>query len=504
MTSFLTYKVFYPVDFQTQQGGMSMCLVLTTLLCLVFSSTTLAAEDGSSHSPDCIHIPFENCPQPTDICKCVYVKPDSNSVICCHITSDNLLKESLSCAGVGKSVTALHLRNVTFDKLDASSEHWQYLVSLSVTDSQVPRLVKRFGSTFGLICLNFSNSGLAEIDPRVVTQLPKLSKLVLSHNNLTLLPEINVHMSHFVLDVSENHHLNCQALRAFHSDLQEKNRAIMFDNENTTFCTTGSEYHWFNSTELVSLTQLRFSIKVDEECPQGPNYKCSCSIIRLVSISKTLMYPVSVDCSNRRLTSLPKPLPNFTTVLNVSYNEITDLIELSTDPTYQDVKEFYADYNKIKELKPLESSNFLHKFVVLSVVHNEITSIPIYILNDALDRNTKSKFVSIAHNRIVCDCSTAQILKFWLVANRNIIMDSDQLYCNNFNNQRVIELDQNKVCVYKKHWSDYIQYIIALEILLLLMLISKVTYDYWVFKTTGYLPWPASKMPKLPCDWVFE
>lgn len=47
-------------------------------------------------------------------------------------------------------------------------------------------------------------------------------------------------------------------------------------------------------------------------------------------------------------------------------------------------------------------------------------------------------------------------------------------------------------------------YVIAAELSVLLLLIGKVSYDYWVFKTAGYLPWPASKMPKLPCDWVFE
>lgn len=69
---------------------------------------------------------------------------------------------------------------------------------------------------------------------------------------------------------------------------------------------------------------------------------------------------------------------------------------------------------------------------------------------------------------------------------------------------QVMELDQNKVCTYPRVWTDYINYIIASEVVLLLLLVSKVSYDYWVFRTAGYLPWPASKMPKMPCDWVFE
>lgn len=69
---------------------------------------------------------------------------------------------------------------------------------------------------------------------------------------------------------------------------------------------------------------------------------------------------------------------------------------------------------------------------------------------------------------------------------------------------QVMDLDQNKVCTYPRVWTDYINYIIASEVVLLLLLISKVSYDYWIFRTAGYLPWPASKMPKMPCDWVFE
>lgn len=72
------------------------------------------------------------------------------------------------------------------------------------------------------------------------------------------------------------------------------------------------------------------------------------------------------------------------------------------------------------------------------------------------------------------------------------------------NNSQVIDLDQKLVCIKKADWTHYMYYVIAAELSVLLLLIGKVSYDYWVFKTAGYLPWPASKMPKLPCDWIFE
>lgn len=108
-----------------------------------------------------------------------------------------------SFPGVGSpSITALHIRNATLSKLDANSDKWRYLVSLSITDSRIPRLNNVFGGDFELTCLNLSNNGLTEVNPRVVTSLTKLSKLDLSHNNLTVLPNVSVRISHFFMDIA--------------------------------------------------------------------------------------------------------------------------------------------------------------------------------------------------------------------------------------------------------------------------------------------------------------
>lgn len=69
---------------------------------------------------------------------------------------------------------------------------------------------------------------------------------------------------------------------------------------------------------------------------------------------------------------------------------------------------------------------------------------------------------------------------------------------------KLIDLAESKVCPQTKDCTDYIYYVIAIEVILLFGLIAKVFYDYWVYKTAGYLPWPASEMPKLPCDWLCE
>lgn len=91
----------------------------------------------------------------------------------------------------------------------------------------------------------------------------------------------------------------------------------------------------------------------------------------------------------------------------------------------------------------------------------------------------------------------------WLLAKQKHIPDYDEIFCDNVKG-RVLDLDPSKLCQSAQDWTDYIYFIITAEVLLLVCLIAKVSYDYWVFKTAGYLPWPANKMPKLPCDWLCE
>jgi hypothetical protein len=91
----------------------------------------------------------------------------------------------------------------------------------------------------------------------------------------------------------------------------------------------------------------------------------------------------------------------------------------------------------------------------------------------------------------------------WLLTKQKNIPDYEEIDCDNMET-KVISLNPSKLCQTQQDWTDYIYYIITVEVILLVGLIAKVVYDYCVFKTSGYLPWPASKMPKLPCDWLCE
>jgi hypothetical protein len=122
-----------------------------------------------------------------------------------------------------------------------------------------------------------------------------------------------------------------------------------------------------------------------------------------------------------------------------------------------------------------------------------------------LDRNPSGRLLFLQGNRLNCDCNSAKVLRLWLLSRQTHIKDIDGILCDN-NLPKVVDLSELKLCQSKPHdWADYIYFLIAIEIILLMLLIMKVSYDYWVFKTAGYLPWPASKMPKLPCEyWLCE
>lgn len=140
---------------------------------------------------------------------------------------------------------------------------------------------------------------------------------------------------------------------------------------------------------------------------------------------------------------------------------------------------------------------------MLHLRRNRIRNIPIYMLSNALDKSPDGRSVNLEGNQLHCDCNSAKVLKLWLIEREMHITDANRIGCANLP-QKVLELSETKLCQSPHDWTDYIYYLIGLEIVLLVTLICKVSYDYWVFKTAGYLPWPASKMPKLPCDCLCE
>ncbi|KAG8040923.1 hypothetical protein G9C98_001911 [Cotesia typhae] len=236
-----------------------------------------------------------------------------------------------------------------------------------------------------------------------------------------------------------------------------------------------------------------------------------------------------LNLSNNALTEIENN--SFTrlsqlTSLDLSYNNMTHLPALNI----MNGREFWLDISGTNTLWCHDVSQYINKTGDKQIIFNRenetvcsasktwrwfntteqvpleqvrlLSLVPTYILvpNVHNKNHLSHRYVKLGGNKLLCNCNTAKYLKPWLQTN---ILDPDEVLCENVK-EKVVDLEPSKMCVHPGDWTDYIYYLIAFETLMLISLIAKVSYDYWIFKTAGYLPWPANKMPKLPCDWLCE
>ncbi|XP_032581769.1 protein halfway [Drosophila sechellia] len=429
-------------------------------------------------------------------CQCREHPARPNSWYCCNISQLTMIS---SCSNISKW-TNLHVRNMTVEDMDLSNPIFRSLQSLAVTDGNITRLVNAFPRLSALKCLNISNNNISEIHSRAVKDVPHLEFFGMSNNNLSLVPHRNQNKN-ITLDISGNMRMLCTPLNEI-----IYTESINFLNPKHSYCQYNATHTWFQSTDKVSVEQLENRKRCVTNCPVIPNYgSCNCTLENIMIIQDNQSKPqCHVDCSNLGLVELPQRLPDNTFMLNITNNKITSLGDyFHTNPTYHNINRLLADNNQISSIYEFEGTKFIETFQRIYMRNNSLSRIPEYFLKNALMDSGLGRRIYLAGNKLQCDCISAKTLQNWLKERSSDIPDYMEIRCRNIP-QRVIELQEAKLCQSPPDWTDYIYYLIAAEVLLLLALITKVSYDYWVFKTSGYLPWPASKMPKLPCDWLCE
>ncbi|KAJ3629863.1 hypothetical protein MTP99_014228 [Tenebrio molitor] len=407
----------------------------------------------------CFHQPAEACPSPESKCRCQKLRYCEIAAVCCNVNKFQLT-EGLACANISGNghVEALHIRNASLDILNV--EDWRklkYLKYMTITDGQINSVVGEFAKHTTVSCLNLSSNGIVNFENRSLVNLYNLTFLDLSHNNLSAVPRFKKD-GNVTLDISANGNMLC--LNLF--DALQRTE-LHFSNINNSFCFFPKTFHWFNSTEFVPLTQVIGIHELRKDCRKN----CTCEPSRLDIVSgKQPTISVAVNCSGQNWISLPTPLPANTFALNVSNNNITTLELFSSDPTYQNLRELYADNNQITSILPLEGSQFLSNFVILSLRNNKLKSLPTYIFSNILDRNN-FRYLKLGLNKLQCDCNTAKLLKVWLLTKQKNIPDYEEIYCDNMET-KVISLNPSKLCQTQQDWTDYIYYIITVEVILLI------------------------------------
>ncbi|CAH0585439.1 unnamed protein product [Chrysodeixis includens] len=448
----------------------------------------------------CFHLPRSKCPAEPNC-----TKVGSMAVFCCDLDSARL-KEALA-SSITQNTTYLHVLNASIDVLDVSQAIFRRLSSMAFTDGNIDKIVGQFPKFSTVACLNISNNNLTTAKlpiQRPYSYLFNLSILDASANNLTEFPLSLLHSNRKVsVDLSGNKYLPC---KHFQKAMETNNSSLVtFINYKTTYCALDISFNWFKDVRIVQIDHLRVQKELNASCRniKPANINCTCIPERLEFPGgevTNMSVSVSVDCTQRNLTVMPTDLPMNTVKLNVSLNNITSLQPVADDASYEHLRQLIVDHNDIANILELEGTKFIDNFMLFSIAYNKLKTIHTYVLSNRFD--TTGPALSIAGNHIHCDCNTEKMLKPWLLENFKNIPDFKMLECED--NNKVVDLLEWKVCHTPRDWTDYIYYIIGLEVLILVLLISKVSYDYWVFKTAGYLPWPANKMPRLPCDWLCE
>lgn len=466
------------------------------LFLFIIPTWCLLPPDDSSCNNHCFHQPLEACPPPESTCRCRKLPNCQKAAICCNVNNFTL-REGLACANISSNIEieSLHIRNATFESfnLNLSQTVWRVLRYMTMTDGNISRIDGDFAKQSRVSCLNLSSNHINAIEDRALGNLYNLSFLDLSHNNLTEVPSIR--KESVTLDMSNNTNLICAKLK----NTLMTHPEITFISENQTLCLSNKDFDWFQSAEIVPFSQVKAVHELQKKC----YHNCTCTTYRLnLSHGKLPSFEVAMNCSGKKFFSLPVPLPDNTIHLDISNNNITSIKDIG-DPSYQNLRYFIADNNQISSIQPLEGTKFISAFSTLSLQRNKFKLLETYVLdNIQFERNMNPRKVNLGFNELHCDCNTMK-LKVWLLSKLSHIPDYNDIRCNNMN-MKIIELDASKLCQSPQDWTDFIYYIITAEVLLLVGLIAKVSYDYWVFKTAGYLPWPASKMPRLPCDWLCE
>jgi len=456
----------------------------------------------------------DDCGFPTPIpttCKC-----QARVLECSGLNSTSELKNLVS-----PSIHSLHIHSSHLQCLNLHDfAGLENLKELKVSSSELEKLCHqehhkvRHSKSRRLLHhlekLDLSNNRLHKFEKKL--KFGALLYLNLSHNHLTTLPSaFPVHLE--ILDVGNNRlseNVDKDTFLSLPPSIQFINIA-----GNPWLCSP--QLSWMYPWSLTLPQSARMSLmeakcRIQEKAstlilvmetyhrqvvPKCPDV-CSCDLYYFgTSTLAEPVYTLFVNCSGKELTEFPA-VPLHTTILDLSHNKLTDAsfgqLDVERD-NYLDISGLTLSNNLITFLDNKLLKMKLHRF--LKVDRNRLAEVP-YDISLMVQRHYAEIF--LGGNPWVCTCnSEINNMNLWdKLADLNEVTCSDHSEPQSIVGDRIDDVDPHVLCPPSDEGARrelVLQLVCCLLGICIVLVLSKLLYDYWQYKNKGKLPWIVLKMP---------
>ena len=157
---------------------------------------------------------------------------------------------------------------------------------------------------------------------------------------------------------------------------------------------------------------------------------------------------------------------------------------------YANLENLYADDNELTSLGDFR--DFLGDGLAeLYLNINRITQFDLEVFKQLM-QSKKHHFPRfyLSENPWSCDwsCKRLKEIQQFIWEHNEIIGDHEHLQC--LDGTKIIEIDYNALCMASSN-TDSMTILICIEVVLLVLIVSKLSYDYRQYNRTGTLPWLA-------------
>ncbi|TRY68648.1 hypothetical protein TCAL_07683 [Tigriopus californicus] len=368
------------------------------------------------------------------------------------------------------------------------------LVTLDLSGNKLRFFALDFQRLPRLQGLNLSHNAIQDMEPK--WHETRLITLDLSSNHFDedIKPQIFTSLPATLqsLDISDNEWICAPKLSWVHSWSEPFLKAAILKNVSGTRC----RYMDSKYDGQLFLVMEYYSKYVIPSCPTKDN--CSCA---LTSVQEKLVharerfYSVEVSCVGGGLSHFPK-LPKHTRTVDLSQNKLNSrsfsFLKVE-EHNYKDVDNLTLDKNRLQTLP--EKLLDMKLGLSFSAKYNNLTSIP-YDFSQRLMKTTA--VIKMSNNPWTCTC-TSEVTDLNLLVK---IRDRDEMTCGpasdiQLKSKQITLLSPEMLCPPEttgEFQELLLQVLCVILALLIVLVLARLAYDYWIYRTKGQLPWLALKM----------